>query len=818
MGKFTIETMAFGEPTSATTLSLRYRPGEDLRNFSTAQYSVFTHGNYRIDRGLSNSVFSSETRSLVFDGYETISSINSQVDENPLQNVFVSQRELNFRSNDPNSYVYFGSMKVETSISINNIIDSWPYGVVAQYGQNSATTVYDYVEFSGSGFTSAYSTFKIPYSAVTNPGNVILTSASTRQGVSLLLNTEDFLVQLCGSTLKHEIRYYSFDEGSALMSDDGFMEFEVDGLLFNDPLLSSSTLTVYIRPNDRVVSDFKRQLSPLEYQLLYNGRLYAPNPLYNDGSIIERYFIWPKLNDGLNIDISGGEFEFFKNSLIEFSEYIDQEKTDVMKKNFIPENFLDMDSDNSIYATITQSYAKQFDIIKNYIDNISYAHTVTYDGENSVPSKFLFKLTELLGLRLPKNFKESDLFEYLSGDVINEVKPRSYYDQMLWRRILVNIIWLYKRKGTRDALMFIFKLIGAPDELIRLNEYIYDIEAVVNYQEQSILQTELSSKVDDDGYPNYRESIYAFQEGGFGRGNGRRYIDQWGPEYYPNKRVDNLKTITGSSEFYGTRNVMNTKEIDCALDPAQGIENSVHQYYQINGTCWLWGSEDPFYFDNLNVPFDYVIEDCSLVNPESISGMTLAEWIDFVYVSNVDPRARKTTTQEHNSFHYPELRRIYLNYYLMTEPQSDRLNFKKLEGFLGLIEQNFFTYSSQLIPATSILMAEGTVYRNTIFNRQKFVYRTGINDGSEFKTQVPRLTVTEPITPVVEGVIEESPEAILNPVVIYADMSLISNVSMTVVVVNGDLDIDMSSTLTTVRIEGIMNQEDEFERLVEFSQ
>ena len=56
--------------------------------------------------------------------------------------------------------------------------------------------------------------------------------------------------------------------------------------------------------------------------------------------------------------------------------------------------------------------------------------------------------------------------------------------------------------------------------------------------------------------------------------------------------------------------------------------------------------------------------------------------------------------------------------------------------FLDLIEVNFSSYLTQLIPATTILDGQGTVIRNTVFNRQKFVYKPGLNDGSEFRTKI----------------------------------------------------------------------------------
>jgi len=78
-----------------------------------------------------------------------------------------------------------------------------------------------------------------------------------------------------------------------------------------------------------------------------------------------------------------------------------------------------------------------------------------------------------------------------------------------------------------------------------------------------------------------------------------------------------------------------------------------------------------------------------------------------------------------------------MNYYLLAEPRSNMLTIKKLEPFLELMEVNFQDYLFQLLPATTILECQGTTYRNTIFHRQRFVYKDGINDGSEFQVGLP---------------------------------------------------------------------------------
>jgi hypothetical protein len=801
--------MPIASPYSANTLSINFRPGEDLRTFPTASQSVFTHGNYRIERDFSSNFLSADTANLKFDGYETLNSLNMSGITEGDDTTFVHSNELNLRDKEITSYVYFGSLKIETTVAMNNIMDNWPYAILAQNGTGgTGITIYSYTAFTAveSGVGQPTTMFRVPYSSITNMGNIILTSGSTRQGRSLLLDTEDFVVQLSGSVVQHSIVSYTFSAGN-------YLELTVNGNLLSSTTISSSTQNLYIRPHDKIVSNFKNSLSPLEYHILYRGKWMMPNPYYDDGSTIEVTYTWPKDVDGFNPDVYGDAFEEYRNDLLDFSERMDQEKTDVLVRSVIPENYLELDSEQQIYRNIVQAYAHQFDILKRYIDGLAFAHTITYNGEDNVPNKFLFKLTELLGLKLPKGFNELDLFSYLTEDVDGEGNTVSTYNLQTWRRILVNIVWLFKKKGTRDALMFIFRLIGAPDCLIRLNEFIADIERTVdtdllNNDLSGTTATSNSSKINADGFINYDASVFEFQEGGKGRGDGIRYLDQWRPEFDPTLRIDNVKTQTGDTVQFITDNVMNTKYLDCALDPAKAIECDVFSYYQLSGTCWVWGSGSPFMFSNMNVPFEYAIEDCDLVNPDTITGMTLAQYVDFIYISNVYIPTRKTSDGSHFALHYQELRRIYMNYYLMSEPDSNSLNIKKLESFLQLIESSFFTYSEQFIPATSILRAQGTVYRNTVFNRQRFIYRQGINAGSEFQTPLPISPDLTGLTISVTSVLEETPTTELTPVILDPVLEQEITAEITAVQINADIIVELSDNLDGFTIDVVVELTD----------
>ncbi len=769
--------MAINIPTvnSANTLSLFFRPGEDKRLFNTNSDSIFTFGDFRIYRDSSTDALTGTNLNLSFGPFSTLESLGVSK-FTPPQPYYVGYNELKLPANDPLSYSYFGSFHTEVADSINNIIEEFPYAILSFDGY-SGNTIYDYVTTYDNITAEKTATFKIPYSSIINQGNIIINSGSSISGVmSLVDNLTGFSIQMSAqtstaSTKVIDIISYTFSAGV-------YLEFTINDYL---EYISGSTsdYPVYIRPTKQRLAQYKMNISKLEYNLLYGEKLLVPN-IETDTSETEQTFVWPITIDGFSPNSYGTAFESYKTSILKSAADIDDSKTNIMLKTMIPENFLEMDSDGEIYKSTVQAYAHEFDEIKHYIDGIAYAHSLEYNGEESLPQKFMYKFSNLLGWKLSDAFSEIDLFEYLAGDADGEGNSYSQFNIEIWRRILININWLFKKKGTRDALQFLFKLMGAPPCLVDFDEFIYKIGNVgANLTSTA---TTNSSKVNDNGFVQYSESIYAFQEGGEGRGDGQRYINQWMPEFSPDKQVDNVKTVVGDPIVAGSEDTMNTKELCLSLDPASAIECDVFDFYQATGTCWDWGSDAPPFSGN-SVPFEFTV-DCDVVRPDNMSAMTLSQWLNYVYANSISPRNRKIIGRPLTMGIYPELRNAYLNYYYYTNPTSRRLTFQRLQAFLNLIERNFTDYTMQLLPATTILECRGTTIRNTVFNRQKFVYKAGLNDGSEFRVTIPSNT------------------AVLTPIIVSSQVNDYLQSELNPISIIGTYTSGLSSTLSTHQVTG----------------
>jgi hypothetical protein len=112
---------------------------------------------------------------------------------------------------------------------------------------------------------------------------------------------------------------------------------------------------------------------------------------------------------------------------------------------------------------VTQENAKDFELLPK-----KYPAIVDFLKENQHLS-LLFEIVtpnNVIVIRSPQIE-----FYFLGAINKNSMEIVSSSDLLeIWRRILININWLYKKKGTRDAIQFIFKLLGAPECLLRFDE------------------------------------------------------------------------------------------------------------------------------------------------------------------------------------------------------------------------------------------------------------------------------------------------------------------------------------------------------------
>ena len=121
-------------------------------------------------------------------------------------------------------------------------------------------------------------------------------------------------------------------------------------------------------------------------------------------------------------------------------------------------------------------WANFFDDIKLWIDSFSTINKVSYDDYNQVPPQVITFLQDYYGLELPNPYSNEELSRYKEGEnVTNELgqgTPLSKTLDRLWRRILINLPYIIRSRGTIAGIKALMNSIGIEaDTIFRFKEY-----------------------------------------------------------------------------------------------------------------------------------------------------------------------------------------------------------------------------------------------------------------------------------------------------------------------------------------------------------
>ena len=460
--------------------------------------------------------------------------------------------KINLDNTNLSNFAYFGSATEFVRVSLENIITSWPaslYMVPSRLNNLGVTT---------NGFTVLNYNYdlllnKAKFTVDTNfinnkfdinyqkNGNIVDTFNEGNDLRNLSANFSSYVI-LVGDD-EYPIIGYSGSENKL----NDYINFEVYGDPFKVSGGTNLMLRYHIKPKNLLVEEFFNSLNGFESNLL--NRLVTPKytseydyQVESDtGVLINRSqkLTWP-VTDGYNIDFSTNDYTEFVTKLVEISNDKDALQSNLVARFLTSESISDFDTlptcDGNTQETSGQKmnktlkiYGREFDEVKKYIDGISYANVVTYDKKDNTPDQLVKNLARILGWELVSSVLNEDLVSsYLlpkKSSLLGQSRGLTAQeaDIEMWRRLILNSAWIWKSKGTRKAVEFFFKFIGAPEGLINFNEFVYSVKSPINMElfmsvlENNNLDTNLDFyNVDSEGYPKFFDntSDMYFQKGG----------------------------------------------------------------------------------------------------------------------------------------------------------------------------------------------------------------------------------------------------------------------------------------------------------------
>ena len=448
--------------------------------------SQLTNTNFAIDKTIPEKD-SKTFRTTPFSEFLTLDDLKSEESSaQTTQTKSEKKKSISFRgSKDDAGKSLFGSLKSRLSVSISNIIEKYPAAIMVDKDSSSSIsgkTAHN-ISYNTSTKTTEfnietgmfYNTFDIVYEAPK--------SSITPETVNPLKNFyssfKKYVIEISGKT--YDVLDYEQPDVNNVVT------LIVSGKPFTGTTYDQSYI---IRPNNGLTEEFFSGLDDLEQILLnretnpkYRASFRVPRDTFdgNKTDLVTVEYIWPVAKDGWNLQIVGLAFDSYTSGLNNVAEEIDDYKSNLFVRFMSAPQLFEFDSEDKKAEALFQLYGQSFDKVKKYIDNIAHMRNVSYDGINNLPDILLKNLANNLGLGTAKLFDEKDLEEILytrndvqySGLTIGKTLVDAEYE--FYRRLLVNLAYIYKSKGTRGSLKFLLRFIGAPDPMIRIDEYRYDI-------------------------------------------------------------------------------------------------------------------------------------------------------------------------------------------------------------------------------------------------------------------------------------------------------------------------------------------------------
>lgn len=442
-----------------------------------------TNANFELDRVIPEKD-SKYFRSEPFSDFLTLDDIKEET-FTPANGTTSSNNDSKIRyknSKNNGSISIFGSLKERLNVAVTNIIKNYPAAVYVDNTSPVRSTDYSAYNIEYDQVTDT-TTFDVDYSLFFNPFDILFIKPSSSILPESINSVRDFFSSYTKyvidlNNVTYEILNYEEPTTPYLVAN-----FRVKGNCFDG--LTGSTTPFLIRPTNGYVEEFFNSLDELESILLNRDTTpkYTSSfvTITDDNKPDLSFATWPTTYDNWNISTVGFNFSSYIEKLKVIGENVDNYKSNLVIRFLTSPQLLEFDTEDKKMESILQIYGQSFDKVKRYIDNIQYMRNVTYDGINNVPETLLKNLAENLGLSTIKLFDETTLSDVLYNrndstyDGISTGLNLSESENEVYRRLLNNLAYLYKSKGTRKTIEFLLKFIGAPEQMILIDEYVYKV-------------------------------------------------------------------------------------------------------------------------------------------------------------------------------------------------------------------------------------------------------------------------------------------------------------------------------------------------------
>lgn len=399
------------------------------------------------------------------------------------------------------NYTLYGSLQKRLSSSITKIINFFPAAIQIDFKNYSLNTGYTASNIFYDTVSNE-TTFDVDVQFFKNPFGIDYT-INAGQNIQVLpykvskyrdLKTYYESYSLYTTSFNQEYPILDLTPTTTLTA--GTIQIIVQGKPFTG---SEITDTIIIKPNNLVTEEvFKNDFDEVEDYLLnrkgfpkYTAKFQYPDYDSNGNyTIFTKPVTW-KLDGAWNLDITTTNFDNYLTTIQEIAELVDQFKTNLLSRFLTSDSLKEFDTPDQKLEKVLQIYGRSFDETKKLIDALANMNSVNYVTKNDIPDQLLSYLAETLGWKTNispiTTFGLNQTIYNTSSSVIYPGQSKEQTPEQVnfqyFKNLILNSAYLYKTKGTRKSIEYIMRLIGAPEQLIEFNEYIYLADQKISVDE-----------------------------------------------------------------------------------------------------------------------------------------------------------------------------------------------------------------------------------------------------------------------------------------------------------------------------------------------